>query len=94
MTKEQIVEKIKEILRTDFDLDFLLKLKKKELETLISCIRDRIDHMVQKYLITFLRRRIKKPNQPRTDEILEKRYLMGITFSGNRKRMLPSVQAG
>ena len=43
MTKEQIVEKIKEILRTDFDLDFLLGLKKKELENLISCIRDRVD---------------------------------------------------
>ncbi len=48
MTKEQIVEKIKEILRTDLDLDFLLGLKKKELETLISCIRDRVDHLVQK----------------------------------------------
>lgn len=47
MTKEQIVEKIKGILRTDLDLDFLLELKKKELETLISCIRDRVDYMVQ-----------------------------------------------
>ena len=48
MTKEQIVEKIKEILRTDLDLDFLLELKRKELETLISCIRDRVDHLVRK----------------------------------------------
>ena len=47
MTKEQIVEKIKEILRTDLDLVFLLGLKKKEIETLISCIRDRVDHLVQ-----------------------------------------------
>ena len=47
VTKEQIVEKIKEILRTDLDLDFLLGLKKKELETLISCIRDRVDHLNQ-----------------------------------------------
>ncbi len=31
VTKKQIVEKIKEILRTDLDLDFLLGLKKKEL---------------------------------------------------------------
>ena len=48
MTKEQILKKIKEILRTDLDLDFLLGLKKKEIETLISCIRDRVDHSVQK----------------------------------------------
>jgi len=48
VTKEQIVEKIKEILRTDLDLDFLLGLQKKEIETLISCIRDRVDHLVQK----------------------------------------------
>jgi len=48
VTKEQILKKIKEILRTDLDLDFLLGLKKKEIETLISCIRDRVDHSVQK----------------------------------------------
>jgi hypothetical protein len=49
VTKKQIVEKIKEILRTDADLDFLLGgLQKKELETLISSIRDRVDHLVQK----------------------------------------------
>ena len=48
MTKEQIVEKIKEILKTDLDLDFLLELKRKELETLISSIRDRVDHLVRK----------------------------------------------
>jgi hypothetical protein len=48
VTKKQIVEKIKEILRTDVDLDFLLGLQKKELETLISSIRDRVDHLVQK----------------------------------------------
>ncbi len=47
VTKEQILGKIKEILRTDVDLDFLLGLQKKELETLISSIRDRVDHLVQ-----------------------------------------------
>jgi len=44
MTKEKLIEKIKEILRTDIDMEFLLELKKKELETLIACIRDRVDH--------------------------------------------------
>ena len=47
MTKEQIVERIKEVLRTDIDLDFLLRFNKNEIETLISCIRDRVDHLDQ-----------------------------------------------
>ncbi len=42
MTKEKLVKKIKELLKTDADLDFLLELKKSEIETLIACIRDRI----------------------------------------------------
>ena len=45
MTKEKLVDKIKELLKTDNDLDFLLELKKPELETLIACIRDRIDQV-------------------------------------------------
>lgn len=43
MTREQLVEKIRELLKTDFDLGFLLELKKEELEMLIACIRDRVD---------------------------------------------------
>jgi len=43
MTKEKLVEKIKQILETDDDLDFLLGLKKEELEKLVACIRDRVD---------------------------------------------------
>jgi mevalonate kinase len=43
MTKEKLVEKIKELLKTDNDLDFLLGLKKEELERLVACIRDRVD---------------------------------------------------
>ncbi len=42
MTKEELIEKIKDILRTDFDLGFLVILQKEELETLIACIRDRV----------------------------------------------------
>ena len=45
MTKEKLVEKIQELLKTDNDLDFLLELEKPELETLIACIRDRIDQV-------------------------------------------------
>lgn len=45
MTKQELVKKIKEILKTGSDLDFLLTLKKEDLENLIACIRDRVDHM-------------------------------------------------
>lgn len=42
MTKEKLIKKIKAILETDNDLDFLLGLKKEELEKLVACIRDRL----------------------------------------------------
>lgn len=42
MTKEELVDKIKELLNADADLGFLLSLKNKELETLVACIRDRL----------------------------------------------------
>jgi hypothetical protein len=45
MTEQKLVETIREILKTDIDLDFLLGLKKEELETLVACIRDRIDNI-------------------------------------------------
>ena len=44
MTKEKLVEKITELLKTDMDLRFLLELKKEEIETLVACIRDRVDN--------------------------------------------------
>lgn len=47
MTKEELVGKIMEILKTDNDLGFLLQLKKTEVETLIACIRDRVDNLVK-----------------------------------------------
>ena len=47
MTKNELVEKIRELLKTDFDLSFLLQLKKKEVETLIACLRDRVDNLVK-----------------------------------------------
>ena len=48
MTKDKMVEKIKEILKTDNNLDFLLELKKEELERLVACIRDRVDQIIQR----------------------------------------------
>ena len=43
MKKEKLIEKIKEMLQTDADLNYLSVLKQEELETLIACIRYRID---------------------------------------------------
>ena len=43
MTKEELVRKIQELLNTDYDLNFLLELQIKEIETLIACIRDRVE---------------------------------------------------
>jgi len=43
MKKEQLIEKIKEILKTDLDLSYLSILKQEELENLIACIRYRVD---------------------------------------------------
>ncbi len=45
MTREKLVEKIKELLKTDNDLNFLLVLKKEDLEKLLACIRDRVDQV-------------------------------------------------
>ena len=45
MTDEELVKKIKELLNTDADLDFLLVLKRKDLEKLVACIRGRVDQV-------------------------------------------------
>jgi hypothetical protein len=45
MTNEELVKKVKELLKTDADLDFLLVLKKKDLEKLVACIRGRLDQV-------------------------------------------------
>ena len=47
MTIDKLVDKIKELLKTDNDLDFLLELKKEQLERLVACIRDRVDRIIQ-----------------------------------------------
>ena len=45
MTKDQLVKKINEILKTDIELNFLLNLKTEEIERLIACIRERVDQV-------------------------------------------------
>ena len=43
MTKEKLIQMIKGLLETDSSIAFLMQLKKSELETLVACIRNRID---------------------------------------------------
>jgi hypothetical protein len=43
MKKEKLIEKIKTMLKTDLDLSYLSVLKQEEIESLIACIRYRID---------------------------------------------------
>jgi hypothetical protein len=45
MTEEELVEKTKELLKADIDLNFLLMLEEEELERLVACIRDRVDQV-------------------------------------------------
>lgn len=45
MTKEELAKKIRELLRADNDLTFLLGLKKEELEILVAYIRDRLSNL-------------------------------------------------
>lgn len=48
MTKEDLVDLLRKILNTEADLDFLSDLEQRELETLIACIRDRIEQEKRK----------------------------------------------
>ena len=43
MEKMELLEIIKKLLKTETDLDFLLNLRKSDLETLVVCIRERFD---------------------------------------------------
>ena len=44
MAKDKLIKILQGILKTDIDLNFLVQLKENELETLVACIRDRIEH--------------------------------------------------
>ena len=43
MTQEQLIVIIKRLLETDTELDFLFKLSKSELETLVAAVRNRVE---------------------------------------------------
>jgi len=47
MTKKKLVEKIRQLLKANIDLNLLLILKEEELERLVACIRDRVDRIIQ-----------------------------------------------
>ena len=49
MKSEKLVALLKKILKTNVDLDFLSELGPKELETLIACIRDRIEQEKERH---------------------------------------------
>jgi hypothetical protein len=46
MTKEELIEILKKVLKTDVNLDFLLRLNEEELETLVICVREIADYPV------------------------------------------------
>jgi len=43
LTKAKRIEKVKEVLKTDFDQNFLSRMKRKELETLVARVLDGLD---------------------------------------------------
>ena len=44
MTKKELMEILRKVLKTDDKLDFLLRLSEEELESLVACIRDRVGY--------------------------------------------------
>ena len=45
LTKDKLVEIIAGLLESNADLGFLLKMEQRDLETLVVCIRDRVDRV-------------------------------------------------
>jgi len=43
VSKEKLITILQNVLKTDLDLSFLSALKKPELETLVACVRTRVD---------------------------------------------------
>ena len=43
MKKAELIKIIQKVLETDTTLDFLRKLEEKEIETLVACVRDKVD---------------------------------------------------
>ena len=45
MAKEKLIEILQKILETDTDFDFLLQLSEEDLQTLVACVRSRVDQI-------------------------------------------------
>ena len=43
MTKERLIEILRKLFQTETNLEFLLKLDEDELQTLVACVRGRLD---------------------------------------------------
>ncbi|MCF8063347.1 MAG: hypothetical protein K9M82_12575 [Deltaproteobacteria bacterium] len=43
-SKEKLIDILQNVLQTDIDLGFLAALKKTEIETLVACVRNRVEH--------------------------------------------------
>lgn len=43
MTKKELIGILQKVLETDADLDFLLELKSSDLQTLVACVRGRVE---------------------------------------------------
>jgi len=43
MNKTALIDILRKLLNTDAELDFLLRLSAKDLETLVACVRGRVD---------------------------------------------------
>ena len=43
MNKQKLIEILRGLLLTDIDMSFLLQLKTQEIETLVACVRERVD---------------------------------------------------
>jgi hypothetical protein len=48
MEKTELLKIIEKLLKPDVALDFLLSLPEEHLETLVACIRDRVDQLNNK----------------------------------------------
>ena len=43
MEKDELIKILQKVLETDAELDFLGKLEEKEIETLVACVRGKMD---------------------------------------------------
>ena len=43
MKIDELIKILQKVLETEVTLDFLKKLEEKELETLVACVRDKVD---------------------------------------------------